>query len=53
MEGKDFKMELTINNKKVGLKPYVKNVFINVMLGLVKTLKRIDSPEEIVLKIGK
>ncbi len=30
MEGKDFKVELTINNKKVGLKPYVKSVFINV-----------------------
>ncbi len=53
MEGKDFKVELEINNKNVGMKPYVKSVFINVLLGLVKTLKRIDSPEEIVLKISR
>lgn len=53
MEGKDFKVELEINHKKVGMKPYVKSVFINVLLGLVKTLKRIDSPEEIVLKISR
>lgn len=53
MEGKDFKVELTVNNNKVGLKPYVKSVFINVMLGLIKTLKGIDSPEEIVLKLSR
>ena len=53
MEEKDFKVELTVNNKKVGLKPYVKSVFINVLLGMIKTLKKVDSPEEIVLKICK
>ncbi len=49
----DFKIELTVNNKKVGLKSFVRGVFVNVILGMVKTLKNVDEPEDIVVKIQR
>ena len=49
----DFKIELTVNNKKVGLKSFVQGVFVNVILGMVKTLKNVDEPEDIVVKIQR
>ncbi|MBA7670468.1 hypothetical protein ES703_78614 [subsurface metagenome] len=49
----DFKIELTVNNKKVGLNSFVRGVFVNVILGVVKTLKNVDEPEDIVVKIQR
>ena len=49
----DFKIELTVNNKKVGLNSFVRGVFVNVILGMVKTLKNVDEPEDIVVKIQR
>jgi hypothetical protein len=47
----DFSVELTINGEKVALNPYVKSVFINVIFGMVKTLKNVDVPERVDIKI--
>jgi len=47
----DFKVDLTIDNKKVGLNSFVKNVFYNVIMGIVKSLKNVEDPKKIELKI--
>ncbi len=49
----DLQIELTVNGKKVGMNPYVKLVFTNVVLGLIKSLKNIGEAKEIVLKLRK
>jgi hypothetical protein len=52
-EKQDFNVELTINGEKVRTNPYVSSVFINVLLGLVKTLKDVEEPGEVVVRISK
>jgi hypothetical protein len=52
-DNQDFDVELTVNGKKVGTNPYVSSVFINVILGLVKTLNDVEEPGEVVLRIVK
>jgi hypothetical protein len=47
----DFSVELTIHGEKVALNPYVKSVFINVIFGIVKTLRNVDVPEKVDIKI--
>ena len=47
----DFSVELTVNGEKIELNPYVKSVFINVIFGMVKTLKNADVPEKVDIKI--
>ena len=47
----DFSVELTVNGEKIALNPYVKSVFINVIFGMVKTLKNVDVPEKVDIKI--
>jgi len=47
----DFSVELTVNGEKIELNPYVKSVFINVIFGMVKTLKNVDVPEKVDIKI--
>ena len=51
MAEKEYTIELTVNEKPVGMNPFVKSVFIKVILGLVETLKNADDPREIVVKI--
>jgi hypothetical protein len=46
-------VELSINGKKVGLNLYVKSVFFNIVMGLIGTLKDVEEPEEIVVKIKR
>ncbi len=53
MEKKDYKVELLLDDKSVGLNYYVKSVFYNVIMGMVKTLKGTGDPEKVVLKITK
>lgn len=48
-----YTVELQVNGKKIGLKPFVQDVFYNVITGIVSTLKKVQNPEEIVLKIKK
>lgn len=52
MENREkYDVQLLVNGKKVGLKPFVKSVFYQVVTGLVSTLKRTEAPEEIVVRI--
>ncbi len=41
----EYDVNLRINDERIPLNPYVKSVFIKVLLALVSTLKKI--PEEI------
>ena len=50
-ENQDFKIELTVNGKKVGMNPFVKTVFVKIILSLVESLKNTGEPEEIVVKV--
>jgi len=50
---RDFKVELTVNGKKVGMNPFVKTVFEKVIRGLVESLKNMDEPEEIVVRLSQ
>lgn len=52
-EHEDFKVELTVNGKKVGLNPFVKTVFARVILSLVETLKNTGEPGEVVVKVSQ
>jgi len=52
-EHKDFKVELTVNGKKVGMNPFVKTLFAKVIVSLVESLKNTGEPEEIVLKVSQ
>ena len=48
---RDFKVELTVNGKKVGMNPFVKTVFAKVIQSLVESLKNTGEPEEIVVRL--
>jgi hypothetical protein len=52
-ETEDYKVELLLDGKKVGLNPYVRSVFIGVATALVGTLKGIEEPKKIVLTVEK
>ena len=53
MVEKERSVELTVNGKRVGMNPFVKTVFINVILGIVESLKNTEKPDEIILKISR
>jgi hypothetical protein len=53
MAEKEPSVELTVNGKRVGMKPFVKSVFIRVVMALLETLKNVDDPDEVVLKITR
>jgi hypothetical protein len=53
MADREYEIELTVNGKKVGMNPYVKSVFVKVVLGLVESLKNTENPEEISIRIKK
>jgi hypothetical protein len=46
-----YTIELSINGKKIGMNQYVRSVFYFILTGLLKTLKNIEEPEEIVIRI--
>ena len=52
-EREDFKVELVVNGKKVGLNPFVKTVFARVILSLVESLKNTGEPGEVVVKVSQ
>jgi len=46
-----YTIELSINGKKIGMNQYVRSVFYSILTGLVRTLKNIEEPEEIVIRV--
>ena len=52
MSNDAYKVELTVNEKKIGMNAFVKSVMCNVILGIIKTLKKVEDPKEIVIKIS-
>ena len=46
-------IELLINGKRVGLNPYVTSVFVNVIRGLVDTLKNVGEPTDIEIRLSE
>ena len=44
-------VELKVNDNDVELNPFVCAMFANVIKGMVSTLKGVEEPKEIVLKI--
>jgi hypothetical protein len=53
MAEEEMSVELTVNGKRVGMKPFVKSVFIKVVIALLETLKNVDDPDEVVLKMKR
>lgn len=49
----DRNVSVTISGTEVPMNPFVKDLVANVVLGLVKTLKKTDPEGEIVIRIGK
>ncbi len=47
-----YTVELIVNEKKIGMNAFVKNVMCNVILGIINTLKKVEDPKEIVIKIS-
>ena len=52
-EHNDFKVELTVNGKMVGMNPYVKTVFAKMILSLVGAFKNTGEAGEIVVKVSQ
>jgi hypothetical protein len=52
-ESNDCVVTLVINGKKVGLNPYVKSVYVGVVLALAGTLKNVDEPKKIEITVEK
>jgi len=50
-EKSGFTAELVVDGKKVGLNPYVTAVFVQVIQGLVRTLKNVPEPSDIEVRI--
>jgi hypothetical protein len=52
-EKKEYKVELLLDGRKVGLNQYVRSVFIGVTTALVGTLKNVEEPEKIIITVEK
>jgi len=50
---KGFKVELSVNGKRIGLNPYVQSVFTNVLIGILGTLKGAGKPASVELRLKK
>ncbi len=51
---KNFQTEIRVNGKKLPLNHFVQETVANMIVGLLKTLKKIDEPEKsIEIKIKK
>lgn len=49
----DRDVSVAISGTEVPMNPFVKDLVANVVLGLVKTLKKTDPDGEIVIKISR
>jgi hypothetical protein len=50
-EKSGFTAELIVDGKNVGLNPYVTSVFVQVIQGLVRTLKNVPESSDIEVRI--
>lgn len=48
----EYQVELLVDGKKLGLNPYVRSVFYQVVTGLVSTLKNVGEPGEIQVRVS-
>jgi len=51
--GKDYKLNLFINNKLIPLKPFLRNFVKQIILSMVFNLKDMETPEKIELILKK
>lgn len=51
--GKDYKLNLFINNKLVPLKPFLRNFVKQIILSMVLNLKDIEEPKKIEIVVEK
>ena len=51
--GKDYKLNLFINNQLIPLKPFLKNFVKQIILSMVFNLKDIEAPRKIELILEK
>ncbi len=51
--GKDYKLNLFINNKLVPLKPFLRNFVKQIILSMIFNLKDIEEPKKIELVVEK
>mgnify|MGYP001563539732 FL=1 len=51
--GKDYKLNLFINNKLIPLKPFLRNFVKQIILAMVFNLKDIETPKRIELVVEK
>ena len=51
--GKDYKLNLFINNQLIPLKPFLKNFVKQIILSMVFNLKDIEAPGKIELILKK
>lgn len=49
----EYQVDLLLDGKKAALKPFVRDVFYQVVSGLVSTLKSTGEPAEIVVRISR
>ncbi len=52
IEGMEREVQLTVGGKKVPLNDFVRAMVANVVLGMVRSLKKADPQDEIVLRVG-
>lgn len=46
-------LEITVNGKTIPLNPFVSNIVKNTIIGLLSSLKGVDNPESLTIKINK
>lgn len=51
--GKDYKLNLFINNKLVPLKPFLRNFVKQIILSMIFNLKDIEGPKKIELVVER
>ncbi|MGQ9616184.1 MAG: hypothetical protein ACUVWJ_07240 [Spirochaetota bacterium] len=49
----DYVVELMVNGKRIGMNRFVQALIINVIMGILSSLKNTGKPDEVVLTIGK
>ena len=51
---KNFETEIQVNGKKLRLNHFIQETLANILIGFLKTLKKVDEPENIIeIKIKK
>jgi hypothetical protein len=51
---KEFQTEINVNGKKLSLNHFIQETVANLIVGLLKTLKEVDEPENLIeIKIKK